>query len=246
METNHSHTKVHFQEPLKKSALLVAVFFCILFSLAGCLDLPDDPETGNKIERISLTISQPGTADSTLLKIHPGDSATLVANVYPQQFRDEIAIQWFYIDAQIKKNLGKGLTYGIAKNFTLLPNYFVATDKEGNELAEAFEIIVNSPPTLSNETTPANGDTLWGSSTMAFLFKWESTDIDEILGMDSLQHILQIDGNSYPVGPLTQIMQSGFSAGKHSFRVIAEDSRGDSDTLDARSFYVYEKEGGQP
>lgn len=246
MGTNHSHTKVHFQEPLKKSALLAAVFFCILFSLAGCLDLPDDPETGNKIERISLTISQPGTADSSPLKIHPGDSATLVANVYPQQFRDEIAIQWFYIDAQIKKNLGKGLTYGIAKNFTLLPNYFVATDKEGNELAEAFEIIVNSPPKLSETTIPANGDTLWGSQNMAFLFQWKSTDIDVALGMDSLRHSLQIDGDNYPVGPLTHVMQSGFSAGKHSFRVIVEDARGDTDTLGMRTFYVYEKAGGQP
>lgn len=246
METNHSHTKVHFQEPLKKSTFLAAVFFCILFSLAGCLDLPDDPETGNKIERISLRISQPGIKDSSLLKIHPGDSATLFADVYPQQFRDEITFQWYYIDLEGEMELiGKGLSLGISTE-DYLPNFFIATDKEGNQEKGAFEIIVNSPPTLSNETTPANGDTLWGSSTMAFLFKWESTDIDEILGMDSLQHILQIDGNSYPVGPLTQIMQSGFSAGKHSFRVIAEDSRGDSDTLDARSFYVYEKEGGQP
>ncbi|MCQ2060795.1 MAG: hypothetical protein MJY47_04315 [Fibrobacter sp.] len=246
METNHSHTKVHFQEPLKKSALLAAVFFCILFSLTGCLDLPDDPETGNKIERISLTISQPGTADSTILKIHPGDSATLVANVYPQQFRDEITIQWYYTDAQIKKNLGKGLTYGISKNFTLLPNYFIATDNEGNELVEAFEIIVNSPPKLSETTIPANGDTLWGSPNMAFLFQWESSDDDANYGRDSLHHILQIDSDAYSIGPFTHVMQSGFSTGKHSFRVIVEDARGDSDTLDTRTFYVYEKAGGQP
>jgi uncharacterized alpha/beta hydrolase family protein len=82
---------------------------------------------------------------------------------------------------------------------------------------------------------PADGDTLFGNSQTPFTFSWRSIDNDED---EQLQNVLEIDGTRYQVGELNQVLQSGFSEGAHSFRILVEDSLGDKDSLPVREFFV--------
>ena len=61
-----------------------------------------------------------------------------------------------------------------------------------------------------------------------------------------LQHTLIIDGSEYPVSRLTEILQSGFTEGEHSFQILVQDTFGDADTLPERHFYVIDTLGGSP
>ena len=58
-------------------------------------------------------------------------------------------------------------------------------------------------------------------------------------------HTLVIDSVRASVGSVTEIMQSGFAEGKHTFRVIVYDSYGDADSLSEKTFYMLDTLRGQ-
>ena len=73
------------------------------FLLAACLDIPDTPEPQNTASYVTVYAVQKGNADSTSLKIHPEDPATLkavVQNVYRVLRKTEkyMAIRYDYIE----------------------------------------------------------------------------------------------------------------------------------------------------
>jgi len=49
------------------------------FLLVACLDIPDTPEPQNTASHVTVYTVQKDNADSTSLKIHPEDPATLKA-----------------------------------------------------------------------------------------------------------------------------------------------------------------------
>ena len=218
--------------------LFVVFTFFGLF-LAGCLDAPNDPQEPQTVESINILVKQKSNDFSTVLKVNPSDSATVKAEVVPEKFNDELSFEWFYANTSKDSLLVKERTYSFYPNRSGegLPNKLIVSDKEGNQKTYDFSIVINSPPELAKTTTPANGDTLYGSVESAFLFEWYSGDMD-LSNNDTLFHILEIDGKQYDVGTLLQVKQSGFKAGEHTFRVIVHDLYGDADSLALKKFYV--------
>lgn len=226
--------------------LMVATFFDLF--LVGCLDAPSNPDALKPVESINVLIKQKGSSYSTQLKVHPSDSATIRAEVIPDNYQDDLSFEWFYSNGKKDSLLRRGATYTFYptkgatkdeknKGESVIPNKLIATDNEGNSLSKEFSVIINSLPVLADSTVPADGDTLYGSKTSAFLFDWYSYDMDLNNG-DTLFHTLDIDGVKYEVGTLMQVKQSGFEPGKHKFRIIVRDLYGDADTLPYKKFYV--------
>lgn len=223
-----------------------AVFTVALFALLGCLDIPDEPNTESQLEYINVILQQEGKEDSTLLKIRPSESSIVRATVYPRQYKSRLSFQWSRHTKDSTHVLGEGTEYVIEANAgkSKIPNELKVTDEAGNFLTKNFEIFVNMEPSLSNNTIPAENDTIYGNKHSAILFKWYSFDNDSF-DEDKLEHTLIIDGETYPVGRLTQIRQSGFGEGAHTFKIIVFDTFGDSDTLDPVTFYMVDTLGGK-
>ena len=225
--------------------LLVVITFSGIF-FAGCLDAPDYPQALQPVESINILVKQKDKSFSTVLKVNPSDSATIKAQVVPEKYQNDISFEWFYSfdgkDSLLSQ--GQSYTFYSNKNSSSIPNKLIAIDGDGNYQIQEFTVVVNTPPELSDFTVPANGDTLYGSESSAFLFEWYSTDRDMISG-DTLFHILEIDNKSYNVGTLLQVKQSGFKPGKHIFRVIVNDLYGDSDTLSYIKFNVIDTLGAK-
>jgi hypothetical protein len=215
--------------------LILATFFGL--SLVGCLDAPNDPGALKPVESIRILVKQKESPYSAQLKVHPSDSATLYAEVSPEKYQDDLKFEWIYASEKKDSLLTRGASYTFYPNDDVLPNKLTAIDGEGNRQTQEFNIIVNTPPVLSDSTVPASGDTLYGTSTSAFLFSWNSIDID-LLGNDSLIHTLDIDGKEFEVGSLLQVKQSRLTEGEHKFRIIVRDIYGDADTLSYKKFYV--------
>ena len=216
---------------------VVATLFGVF--LTGCLDAPDYPHALQPVESISIMVQQKTDSYSTQLKVNPSDSATIKASVTPQKFQDDISFAWFYSNDGKDSLLSSDPVYSFfpSKNEESIPNKLIAIDNDGNQQIYDFNIVINTPPILSDSTIPSAGDTLYGSQTSAFLFEWYSIDRDFVSG-DTLFHILEIDSVPYDVGTLLQVKQSGFKAGEHNFRIIVRDLYGDADTLDYKKFYV--------
>lgn len=219
--------------PLFVTIALLGVF------LAGCLDAPSDPDDLQPVESVSIKIKQDKGNYSAVLKVHPSDSATILATVEPEKIQKDLSFKWYYAfegkDSLLQK--GEQFTFYPSRSESAIPNKLTVSDKEGNKQTYEFSVIINTAPVLSDSTIPVNGDTLYGTKESAFLFEWYSLDMDLANG-DTLFHILEIDSTQYDVGTLMQVKQSGFKAGKHSFRIIVRDLYGDSDTIAYKSFYV--------
>ena len=208
-----------------------------LFS--ACLDVPHAPNDVQKISNVSVFAKQFDEAIEEPIKINSNEQAELIAEVTPSKYKNKIKYYW-YNDDDI---LDSGATYTISttymtssflsKNF--IPNRLVIKDEEGNTLETTFSVNVNNPPQILAETIPADGDTLYGNSHTPFLFSWQSFDRD---GSQGLENVLEIDGTQYQVGELQQVMQSGFSEGRHTFRILVTDSLGDKDSTDKQEFFV--------
>jgi hypothetical protein len=216
---------------------------CLAFAaggiFAGCLDIPDAVDDSSKITKIDVLIKQFGETSSEPLKVNANSKAELIADVYPEKEKKRVKFYW-YIDEDI---LDSGSTYKISTTFmsstffseNFIPNKLVVKDHEGSILQKEFHVTVNTPPEILPETIPADGDILYGNSSTPFTFAWSSSDRD---ANDRLENILEIDGISYHVGELNQVVQSGFSMGKHTFRIIVEDNLGDKDSLPEQEFIV--------
>lgn len=223
-----------------------AVFAVAALALLGCLDVPDEPAEGIYLERLDIFVFQDGTADSTLLKIRPTDSSTVKVSTYPRQLKNSLSCRWLLVKKDSSFTIGEGFEYIIPANTKSneIPNAIEVTDEVGNTVRKDFAISVNMPPQLEPETTPADGDTLYGNENFSVRFKWRSSDSDSF-DENRLEHTLVIDNISYSVGNLTELQQSGFSEGRHSFSIIVKDSFGDADTLPAQTFYMVDTLGGK-
>lgn len=201
------------------------------FLLAACLDIPNTPEPQNTASHVTVYAVQKDNADSTSLKIHPEDPATLKAVVHPNGLESELNFSW-YRDSL----LGSGSTFKIPAypEEGEIPNRLVVKDGEGNSVSSDFKITVNSPPTFTEDFFPAQGDTLYGTARTSFTFSWKAYDNEDA----SLDYILELDTTHYYVGALEKVQQSGLQSGTHLFLVIVRDSEGDTDTLPPVKFYV--------
>lgn len=206
---------------------------------AGCLDIPETVSDSHKIVKIDVLVKQFGETSPEPLKLNSSEKAELIAEVIPSNEEDEVKYYWYSED----ELLDSGKTYAVSTNFMassfiskkFIPDKLVVEDREGSTLEKEFTVIVNTPPRLSKKTIPADGDTLFGNSQTPFIFSWLSTDNDED---EQLQNVLEIDGTRYQVGELNQVLQSGFSEGSHSFRILVEDNLGDKDSLPMQEFFV--------
>ena len=207
------------------AGLVLPAFF------AACLDIPDSPEPENTVSSISVYVVQEGKTDSSLLKIHPGNPATLKAEVLPQNLESKLHFSW-YRDTLI----GEGSSYRISSYAPehSIPNRLMVTDSEGNSANLTFKVTVNSAPEFTPDFSPAQGDTLLGTSRTALTFSWKALDEEDAV----LDYIMELDSTVYYVGALEKIQQSGLTPGAHRFRVIVRDSQGDADTLPLIQFYV--------
>ena len=213
----------------KQLRLLPAV--AVAFLLCACLDIPDSPEPKNTASYVTVYAVQKGKADSASLKVNPESPATLKAEVVPRELESELDFAW-YRDSL----LGSGATFKISAyaEENSIPNRLVVKDGEGNTADLDFKITVNSPPTFTEDFSPAQGDTLYGTTRTSFAFSWKAEDSEDA----SLDYILELDTAHYYVGALEKIQQSGLQPGTHLFRVIVKDSEGDTDTLPLVKFYV--------
>jgi len=214
---------------------------CLALTLGGlfvaCLDIPNDPDTSGRIESIKVHVLQYDQEDSTKLKINPNDSSALVAVVHPDDNEDDLQYFWY----EGENLLGSGQVFPIpVKEDFLIPNILVVTDKQNNSRTIKFDVIQNAAPVLDSETIPSDGANITADENTPVQFQWKSSDTND----DKLTHILEIDDVQYNVGPLTKVLQSGFRPGKHSFRVIVNDSYGDADTLSWIHFEVTEPNAG--
>ena len=203
----------------------------VSFLVGGCLDIPDTPEPKNTASSVTVYAVQTGSQDSTNLRIHPESPATLKAVVDPKDLESELDFAWYN-----NILLEKGATFKIPAyaEEDSIPNRLVIKDSEGNTASIDFKITVNSPPTFTEDISPAQGDTLYGTTRTSFAFSWKAEDRED----NSLDYILELDTAHYYVGALEKIQQSGLHPGTHLFRVIVKDSEGDSDTLPIVKFYV--------
>lgn len=200
--------------------------------LAACLDVPHEPSASSKVYDVKVNVSHNGIVDYSCLKINANDTASIVATTVPSKYQDELHYDW-YREGEL---INSGRVLPLPKIlYYLIPDSLVVSDDEGNSISRKFEVIVNTPPKIDAKTRPADGDTLYGDNSTAFTFSWFTSDPDR---NDGLTHILEIDGTSYQVGELEEVKQSGFEPGLHEFRIIAKDSRGDSDSLPVQTFYV--------
>lgn len=216
-------------------AAVALLFFCSSF--IACFDIPSDPSTQSELKSVTIQINQNDNIDTVILKIHPTDSAILSAEVSPKKLEKKLKFTWYrQLKGQPESYLGEGRSYSIYPypNKDLIPNYLVVSDEENNTISSEFEIIINTPPKILPNSTPAEGDTLYGLPSKSFLFKWRATDEDN----DNLVHSIIIDSTRYEIGDLTQLYQSGFSEGEHTYQIFVTDPYGDTDSTSAISFYV--------
>ncbi len=119
-----------------------------------------------------------------------------------------------------------------------VPDSLVVLDRYENRLSKPLHFIFDTAPKFSAQTVPAENDTLRGDSLTAFRFAYSATDDDP---GDTLFYTVLLDSNRYAVGTITEFFQSGFSPGEHSFRVIATDRYGLSDSTPQIRFFVEEE-----
>lgn len=223
----------------KRRVLELSLTLMVGGLFSACLDIPEPPGDTPKITSVQVLVKQFDDTKGEPLKINSDEDAELIAEVNPDKFKNDIKYFWY------KGNdiLGKGMVYPINSDDMAssekikqnIPDKLVIEDSENNQLKTTFQITINVPPQISTKTKPANGDTLYGNTHTPILFSWQSSDRNED---KHLSHILEIDGIRYNVGELQQISQSGFSEGKHTYRILVEDSLGDKDSIPEQEFFV--------
>lgn len=208
--------------------------------LSACLDVPSNPNMEPKIENISVILVHENSIDSTLFKITPNETAKIKAVVTPKEYENKLHFFWYqnkFENNNVVQSLvseKKSFDINPSKKPEKIPNALWVEDDEGNHLVKVFNIFVNSPPKLDKDVYPAKGDTLYGDINTAFQFKWNSSDKDK----EPISHTIIIDKESFELGSLTSIRQSGFTPGKHFYKIIAIDSFGDMDSTKTTVFYV--------
>lgn len=209
-----------------------ALFFAMLFSgfLSSCLTAPDTPGTSVFPLKTSLFLFQDGQQDSSKLLAFPDSSFVLKVKITPDSVKKHLSLAW----VANRDTLGRADSILIRSHTAPIPEFLILADAEKNTIRVPVEILFNSPPRMLPETVPAEGDTLYGNKNTALYFSWNAADAD---AEDTLSYFIEIDSTVYAAGHSAAIQQSGFSFGKHEFRIWVTDSSGDSDTLSAQTFY---------
>ncbi len=208
---------------------------CLALALGAvfvaCLDIPDSPDTSLRVSSIKIYSIQYGKTDSTLLKVNPRDTARLVAIATPIESEKDLKFFWFnegyFLDS------GAAITIDV-KYPKFVPDQLIAVDPLGYTQEVKVQVIANAPPILSSKSEPADGDTVYASRTTPITFRWYAEDVED----EELENILEIDDAIFSVGGLSQIKQSGFKPGKHTYRVITRDIYGEADSLPQKKFFV--------
>ena len=210
--------------------LIFLFLFCgILFA---CLEVPDSPVLSMESPPLSACLIQNSSPCKTTLQASPNDSFSVIAKISPAYLEDSLHFSW--------KANGKILASNaqFKTDTSRVPDTLVAQDSYGNSLSFPLSFVFDTAPQISTKTIPANGDTLRGNATTAFLFAYSATDPDQ---NDSLFFTLELDSARFSVGTLTRIYQSGFSAGSHTFRVFVQDGYGLRDSSETIRFFVVEE-----
>lgn len=207
------------------------------------MDIPDSPNDSLKITSVELSILQFDESRTAPLMVNSNDSAQLVVTIRPKSAAKGLKYYWY----NGEDILDSGSFYSISTDYmessfiseNFIPNRLLLSDAEGNTLDTSFQVLVNAPPVLSAITTPADGDTLYGTVNTPFLFQWSFYDAN-----DSVETLLEIDDVTYSAGDLDHLLQSGFYPGRHSFKIKVTDSFGDCDSIPLQDFYVLDTLGG--
>ncbi len=185
--------------------------------------------------KTSLLLFQNGQQDSSKLQAFPDSSFVLKVKVTPDSVKKHLSFAW----VSKRDTLGRADSIWIRSDAAQVPELLIIADAEKNTIRIPVEILFNSPPRMLPETVPAHEDSLYGNENTALYFSWNGTDADI---EDTLSYFIQIDSTVYAAGHTPGIQQSGFSYGKHEFRIWVTDSSGDSDTLSTQTFYFVPEE----
>lgn len=197
------------------------------FFLFACLETPDSPEIFNRTPTVSICAVQRDSTCVQPLQVSPSDSFLLDAHV--SEFKDDLKFQWVQAPKKILSEAPR-----FATESSCVPDSLLIFDTMGNRLSFPVSFLFDSAPILDSQTVPAEGDTLRGSATEAFFFSYSASDVDE----DSLFYTVVFDSLEFFAGTLTEIFQSGFTPGWHSFRIFVKDSYGLADSSDVIRFFV--------
>lgn len=200
--------------------------------VVACLDSPDSPQINSEPVSISVCAFQKDSSCADPLKISPRDSFTLYAKISPGAAAGELSLRWVLGGGKV---LAEGLEFKTDSSHA--PDSLLVFDAEKNRLGTKIEYLFDNPPQFDSILSPADGDTLAGDSTTAFRFAYAASDADE---GDSLFFTAVWDSVEFYAGTLTEVYQSGFSEGAHTFQVFVQDSRGQSDSSQTIRFYVRE------
>lgn len=229
--------KTHISSILSILATLAAGI-----TVSACFDIPSKPSERNSVKGVSIYTKQGGKVDSTLLKIHPQETAEIFVKANPDKYTEDLNYIWFKEKTEnVDIWLGAGETYFLPKNVSAdsIPNKLVVKDAENNSFVSYFNIVINTPPKIDSVIAPQQSDTLYGNTNTSFQFEWTSHDKDN----EDLTYTILIDSIPYNVGEFKSVRQSGFSAGEHTFQVIVADNYGDTDSSDVISFHVTTNKG---
>lgn len=208
------------------------IFFSGIFLIA-CLESPDSPKINSEPISVSICAFQRDSSCTVPLQLSPRDSFSLYAKISSKKNDGELFLRWILDDGKI---LADGAQF--STDSSNAPDSLILLDSEGNRLGTFVEYLFDNAPKFNAETAPADGDTLVGDSTFAFRFAYSATDADE---GDTLRYTVVWDSVSFYAGTQTELFQSGFSPGLHTFWVIVEDPHGQSDTSKTVRFVVSEE-----
>lgn len=228
----------------KISSVLITIALLLSSALlSACFEIPSEPIPPKAVKKIEVKVIQEGNPDSSSFKVKPKSQVELYAKVTPKSNSDDLTYNWkFSQEDGSEASIFSGNPYKTTTSYLKqLPNKLVVTDAEGNQIVKTFDIVINSPPTITNILSPKQNTILVGNEKTAFKFDWIVTDENDT----NLSSTVLWDGVPQNVYKLNQVWQSGFSSGKHTFQVIVEDSYGDTDTSEVINFRVYNPEAGE-
>lgn len=216
----------------KLKPIFFSLFLCLFYT--ACLETLENPEYSKNGLEVSVCIMQNGNSCSYTLQATPADSFELKAVTTPEELEDSLDYYW------VKKKTVLSTKKAFTTDTSSVPDSLIAKDKNGNSLTVALDFIFDTTPELDSITVPRDSDTLYGNESTAFTFSFHAEDKDK---GDTLFYTFEADSTSFYAGTFTSIIQSGFSPGKHKFRIIVKDILGLSDTLSYRTFFVKDTSG---
>lgn len=217
--------------PVSLSPFPLLLLCCLL---ASCLEAPQAPKSAPVDPDIAVRVRQ---GDSALrdLRLLPGDSLQLFAEVTPAQTAQLLSFEWFLGEEQVATGQLTPMLYSSPYEAQSVDMKLRVSDQEGNERSYAFALLLDHPPSIGKTMEPSPGDSLPIGDGECLRFSWSSSDLDP---GDTLSHFLDLGDKkhallrSYPAGAALEADVGSFQAGDHSYRLRVYDQLGLSDTSD--------------